>query len=64
VEAEVKTTTITLLLLALVAGPALAQRKAYLTSQYFENGNQMCKYDNGTVLNMGAKSCPSSISTR
>lgn len=62
-EAEVKT-TITLLLLALVAGPALAQRKAYLTSQWFEKGDQMCRYDNGTVLNMGGKSCPSTISTR
>ena len=33
----------------------------YLVSQWWENGNQMCKYDNGTVLNMGVKVCPLSI---
>lgn len=33
----------------------------YLVSQWWENGNQMCKYENGTVLNMGAKVCPLSI---
>jgi hypothetical protein len=33
----------------------------YLTAQWYENGNQMCKYSNGTVLNMGAKVCPLNI---
>lgn len=33
----------------------------FLTSQWYENGNQMCKYDDGTVLNMGIKLCPLSL---
>lgn len=40
---------------------AQAQMLSFLVSQWFENGNQMCKYDNGTVLNMGARICPLSI---
>ncbi|MCA3064727.1 hypothetical protein [Aquidulcibacter sp.] len=47
----------------LIALPAFAGT-AYLKRQWFDkNGNQMCEYDNGTVLNMGAKPCPSSIKT-
>lgn len=50
------------LALAAAAAPADAQHlRAFLVSQWFENGNQMCRYDNGTVLNMGAKLCPLSI---
>ena len=33
----------------------------YLVTQWFENGNNMCKYGNGTVLNVGARVCPLSI---
>jgi hypothetical protein len=33
----------------------------FLTAQYYENGNNMCKYSDGSVLNMGAKVCPLSI---
>ena len=33
----------------------------FLVSQWWENGNQMCKYGNGTVLNVGVKVCPQSI---
>lgn len=42
------------------ASPAYAI-KYFLVAQWFERGNQMCKYGNGTVLNMGAKICPLSI---
>lgn len=47
--------------LALASMGALAQRYVptyYLVSEWFDNGNQMCKYDNGTVLNMGRAMCP------
>ena len=40
---------------------AQAQIKHFLVAQWYENGSQMCRYDNGTVLNMGAKLCPLSI---
>lgn len=33
----------------------------FLIAQWHENGDQMCKYDNGTVLNVGYKICPLSI---
>jgi hypothetical protein len=33
----------------------------YLTAQWYENGQQMCRYGNGTVLNMGYRLCPLSI---
>ena len=49
------------LAVAALSIPAHAQVKSFLVSQWFEKGNQMCKYDNGTVLNMGAKLCPLSI---
>lgn len=45
---------------ALFSGPAYAAT-AYLVSSWFENGNQMCRYDNGTVLNVGGRTCPTSI---
>jgi uncharacterized protein (DUF697 family) len=44
----------------LSASPAYAMT-FYLTAQWFENGSQMCRYGNGTVLNMGARLCPLSI---
>lgn len=30
----------------------------FLRSQYYSNGNHMCSYDDGTVLNLGAGICP------
>lgn len=33
----------------------------FLTNQWYQNGNQMCQYSNGTVLNVGVKLCPLSI---
>lgn len=48
------------LLVAASVQPAWAM-KHYLVAQWLENGNQMCKYDNGTVLNVGARICPLSI---
>jgi len=47
--------------LAAMATPASAQMTHYLVSQWFSNGSQMCRYSNGTVLNMGARICPLSI---
>lgn len=43
-----------------LSSPAYAM-KHFLVAQWFENGGQMCKYDNGTVLNVGARVCPLSI---
>ena len=44
----------------LAATPAHAMTH-FLVSQWFHNGNQMCEYSNGTVLNVGARICPLSI---
>ena len=44
----------------LSASPAYAMTY-FLTAQWFENGSQMCRYGNGTVLNVGARICPLSI---
>lgn len=44
----------------LSASPAYAMTH-FLVSQWFQNGNQMCRYDNGTVLNVGVRLCPLSI---
>lgn len=33
----------------------------FLVGQWYEGGNHFCKYDNGTVLNVGASLCPLSI---
>ncbi|MEH6789947.1 hypothetical protein [Parasphingorhabdus sp.] len=38
-----------------------AHAKAKLVSEWFENGSQMCKYDDGTILNVGGGRCPTSI---
>ena len=32
----------------------------FLRSQYYSNGNHMCNYDDGSVLNVGAGMCPNS----
>lgn len=49
--------------LALTATSAAAQYQMtyYLVAQWFENGNQFCRYGNGTVLNVGVRTCPLSI---
>ena len=50
------------ILLALAASltlsaPAYAAT-SFLVAQWTENGNQFCRYENGTVLNTGARVCP------
>jgi hypothetical protein len=49
-----------LALTALFVGPAHALM-SFLVAQWYENGSQMCRYDNGTVLNVGVSLCPLSI---
>jgi hypothetical protein len=45
--------------IAALAYASTASAMAYfLTADYYENGSHMCKYSNGTVLNMGVKVCP------
>lgn len=43
-----------------LATPAQAMTY-FLVAQWYENGSNMCKYSNGTVLNMGIQICPLSI---
>jgi len=50
----------------LIATAALASTPAYalthyLVAQWYEGGNHFCRYDNGTVLNVGISLCPLSI---
>ena len=48
----------------MAAAPAAAQYSMtyYLTNQWLSsNGNRMCQYSNGTVLNVGYRVCPLSI---
>lgn len=56
-------TIITLATAALLAASAAnaAGLRHFLISQWYEAGSQMCKYDNGTVLNVGINICPLSI---
>ncbi len=56
-----KAAVITAALLALVAVSQAQGFRAMLVSQWIDGGNQMCRYDNGTVLNVGARICPLSI---
>ncbi len=51
---------VSVVLVVMVASIAYAMTH-FLVAQWYENGDQMCKYDNGTVLNMGYKLCPLSI---
>ncbi len=55
-----KKIALAVIVLVSAASPAYAM-KHFLVAQYFEGGSQMCKYDNGTVLNVGAQICPLSI---
>lgn len=34
---------------------------SFLVAQWVQNGQQMCKYDNGTILNIGVGVCPMQI---
>ncbi len=45
---------------ATFATPAHALRH-YLVAQWSENGNNFCRYANGTVLNVRYRICPLSI---
>ena len=48
--------------LAATATPALAQGMTYfLVRQWIDRGNRFCRYQNGTVLNVGVSLCPLSI---
>lgn len=40
-----------------IATPAYAMTH-FLVAQWFSNGNNFCRYDNGTVLNVGYRVCP------
>lgn len=44
----------------LSASPAYAMTY-YLVDQWYRNGDHMCEYSNGTVLNVGYRLCPLSI---
>lgn len=48
------------LLAAGVATPASAMTY-FLVRDWYANGNHMCAYGNGTVLNVGYRICPLSI---
>lgn len=50
---------VTMLVVAVTT--AHAAPKAFLESQWLEGANRMCKYTNGTVLNVGVGLCPLSI---
>ena len=42
------------------AAPAYAL-PSYLVGEWIANGDQFCKYDNGTILNVGFRTCPLKI---
>lgn len=48
-------------LVAAVAPTAAYAMTYFLTSQWFDRGSLFCRYQNGTVLNVGAGICPLSI---
>jgi hypothetical protein len=57
-----KTIKAALLGAALLATAPAYALTYYLTDQWFsDNGNRMCEYSNGTVLNVGYRICPLSI---
>jgi len=43
-----------------LATPAYAVT-SYLVAEWFTNGSHFCRYDNGTVLNVGYRVCPLKI---
>jgi len=40
-----------------LAIPAYAMTH-YLVAEWYDNGDHFCRYDNGTVLNVGYRICP------
>jgi hypothetical protein len=42
------------------ASPAYAL-PSFLVGEWYANGNHFCRYDNGTVLNVGYRICPLKI---
>jgi hypothetical protein len=44
-----------------LAATTPAEARAVLMKSWFQNGNQMCEYSDGTVLNVGGRTCPTSI---
>lgn len=48
-------------ILALTAASPAYALTHFLVSEWTQNGDQFCKYDNGTILNVGARVCPLSI---
>lgn len=44
-------------LAAALATPAYALT-SFLVAEWYANGSHFCKYDNGTVLNVGIRLCP------
>jgi len=48
------------LVLLLISSSAFAM-PSFLVSEWYANGNHFCKYDNGSVLNVGPILCPLSI---
>ena len=50
-----------LVLMVLAAGPAMAIAYYLESSWTNKSGDTMCKYSDGTVLNMGYKTCPTKI---
>lgn len=44
----------------LSAAPAYAMTH-FLTAQWYDGGSHFCRYDDGTVLNVGYHICPLSI---
>lgn len=45
----------------LMANSAQAQTVYILTKQWLQSGQNFCQYSNGTILNMGYRTCPSTI---
>jgi hypothetical protein len=53
-----------LIIAAAIAAGAAAPAYAlthYLVSDWFANNGHFCRYDNGTVMNVGYRTCPLSI---
>jgi hypothetical protein len=51
-----------LLLATLLAPPLSAMAmQHFLTADWYENGNHFCKYDDGSVMNVGVNVCTLSI---
>jgi len=52
--------TLVFCLILFVANSASAMTY-FLVNQWYSQGNQMCQYGDGTVLNVGVRICPLSI---